>query len=128
MPENAGLGEIEIDCAAPCVTVNVELPDTDPDVAVMIVEPGATDVASPEVAFTVAMARVPEDQVALVVRSAVLASLNVPVAVNCCVSPFAMWGLDGVTAIETRLLTGAGPLLPPPPHDACITDNEMKAT
>jgi len=128
MPEKAGLGEIEIDSTTAGVTINVELPDTDPDVAVMIVEPMVTEVASPEVAFTVAMVAVPEDQVALVVRSAVLVSLNVPVAVNSCVSPFARLGFDGVTAIETRLLTGGGPLLPPPPHDACITDSEIKAT
>jgi hypothetical protein len=36
------------------VTVSVALPDTDPDVAVIVVEPTAKALASPEVTFTVA--------------------------------------------------------------------------
>ena len=36
------------------------------------------------------------------VRSWVELSVNVPVAVNCCVKPLAIDGFAGVTAIETR--------------------------
>jgi hypothetical protein len=67
------------------VTFNVVLPDTDPEVAVTTVEPTLKAFASPEFALTVAVAGVPEVQVTLLVKSDVLASLNVPVALNCCV-------------------------------------------
>jgi hypothetical protein len=46
---------MEIDSTTAAVTVNVALPDTDPDVAVTIVDPAAKDVASPEVALTEAV-------------------------------------------------------------------------
>jgi hypothetical protein len=87
------------------VTVSVALSDTDPDVAVIVVEPTAKALASPELAFTVALAGVPEVHVTILVKLAVLVSENVPVAVNCCVSPLGMLGEFGVTAMETKPLT-----------------------
>src|SRR5271169_428833 len=47
-----------------------------------------------------------EAQVALEVRSFMLLSLYVPVAINCCVFPMATEGACGVTAIETRVAAG----------------------
>src|SRR6202012_1386763 len=54
------------------------------------------------------VADVPEDQVTEVVRFCVLLSLNVPVAVNCCVAPFAIDGDAGVTAIDRSVAAAAG--------------------
>ena len=59
---------------------------------------------SPEVALTVAIVGALEVQVTLLVTFAVLVSLNVPVAVNCCVNPEATLGAFGVTAIDTNPL------------------------
>ena len=114
------MGVIEIDCKAAGVTIRVALPDTEPDdaddVAVMTVEPRAMDVATPEAAPTVANAGLLEFQLLVLVRSAVLPSLNVPVAFNCCVSPIGRLELLGVTAMDTRVAGGGGefPPLPPP--------------
>jgi hypothetical protein len=44
-----------------------------------------------------------ELHVAVLVRFCVLASVYVPVAVNCCVLPLAIDGLAGVTAIDTSV-------------------------
>ena len=46
-----------------------------------------------------------EDQVTELVRFCVLPSLNVPVAVNCWVSPAAKEGVAGVTATDFRVGT-----------------------
>jgi hypothetical protein len=51
----------------------------------------------------VAVAGVPEAQVAVAVRICVLESLYVPVATKFCVAPLAMETVAGVTAIETRV-------------------------
>ena len=48
----------------------------------------------------VATAVVADAHVTWPVRFCVVLSLNVPVAVNCCVIPFAIDGLAGVTAID----------------------------
>jgi hypothetical protein len=61
--------------------------------------PIATDVAC-AVEITVATAAFPERQVADVVRSSVLPSVKVPVAVNCWVVPCAIDGMGGFTVIE----------------------------
>jgi ketopantoate reductase len=94
-----------IDSKTAAVTSSAALPDTDPSVAVMALEPTATAVASPEEALIVATAGVSEAQATFAVKSAVLVSLKVPVAVNCCVNPLAMLGAAGVTAIDTKPLT-----------------------
>src|SRR6266700_3997680 len=88
------------------VTVSVVLPETPPKVAVIVVVPAATDVAKPcepPALLIVATAAPDELQVTWVVRSCVVLSLKVPVAVNCRVVPFAMLGFVGVTAIEVRV-------------------------
>src|SRR5262245_15474196 len=89
-------------------TVSVVLPLTDPEVAEIVVVPPATPVASPD-ALTVATDGVDEAQVTCAVRSCVVPSEYVPVAVSCCVAPTAMLGPDGVTAIDASV--GAGPAL-----------------
>ena len=64
------------------VTVSVVDPDMPPDVAVIVVEPAATEIANP-ILLIVATAGMAELQVAAVVRSCVVLSEYVPVAVNC---------------------------------------------
>ncbi len=88
------------------VTVSVVLPETPPKVAVIVVVPAATDVArpcDPPALLIVATAVLDELQVTWVVRSCVVLSLKVPVAVNCWGNPSGRPGLVGVTAIETRV-------------------------
>ena len=74
--------------------------------AVISLVPAQTPVASPEASIVAAAAELA--QVALDVRSAVLLSLKVPVAVNCCVAPSWMEALTGVTEMDWR--TGGGPM------------------
>src|SRR5438552_11879654 len=88
------------------VTVSVVLPETPPKVAVIVVVPAATDVArpcDPPALLIVATPVLDELQATWVVRSCVVLSLKVPVAVNCCFVPFAMLGFVGVTAIVVRV-------------------------
>src|SRR5262252_2702859 len=80
----------------------------------MEVVPAATPVAKPVVEI-VAVAGVPEVQVTLVEMSDIEPSLNVPVAVNCCVLPtFRLAGVAGVTAMEESVFPPGGfiPLQP----------------
>jgi hypothetical protein len=68
----------------------------------MVVVPRPTAVASPAV-LIVATVAAEELHVAVLVRFCVLASVYVPVAVNCCVLPLVIEGLAGVTAIDTSV-------------------------
>lgn len=92
----AGVTAIEVNVTA---TANTVAPLTVPEVAVIVVVPAATPVASPAV-LIVATAAADELQVAELVRFWVLPSLKVPVAVNCWVAPLEIDGFAGVTAIE----------------------------
>jgi hypothetical protein len=92
-------GVTAIDCNVAAVTVRVVEPLIAPDVALIVEVPTPAPLASPE-ALIVAVVVVPEDQVTLDVRFCVEPSLNVPVAVNCCVAPLAIDGFAGVTAID----------------------------
>jgi hypothetical protein len=85
-------------------TVSVVDPTTPPLVALIVEVPAFTAVARPA-ALIVATAVVPDAHVAVLVRSCVELSLNVPIAVNCCVLPSKMEGFAGVTAIDDS--TGA---------------------
>src|SRR5207247_202480 len=88
------------------VTVSVVFPETSPSVAVIVVVPAATDVAKPcdRPGFVyVATPASEELQATWVVRSCVVLSLKVPVAVNCRVVPFAILGVVGVTVIVDRV-------------------------
>jgi hypothetical protein len=94
----AGVTAMETSAAG--VTVSAVLPVMLPEVAEIVVVPAATAVARP-LAAMVAVAVLDDAQVAVEVRFCVEPSVYVPVAVNCCVSPFAMLGFAGVTAMET---------------------------
>jgi hypothetical protein len=84
------------------VTVNVVDPDILPDVPVIVVEPAVAEVASP--APLMAATDVADElQVTDCVRSCVVLSENVPVAVNCSFVPEATLGLAGVIAKETSV-------------------------
>jgi hypothetical protein len=88
------------------VTVRLVAPETIPEVAVRVVAPGATEVTRPLDPIVLLMAATyaaDELQVTILVRSWVVLSEKVPIAVNCCVVPLAMVGSAGVTASETRV-------------------------
>jgi hypothetical protein len=88
------------------VTASEVDPEILPDVAVIVVEPAATEVVNPlEPAALLMAAIVAADdfQVTDVVRFCVEPSEYVPVAVNCLVVPSAMLGLVGVTAMDTSV-------------------------
>ena len=81
------------------VIVRVVLPEVVPELAVMVAVPAATAVAKP-LPSTVATDELDEFQVTDILP--VVPSENVPVAVNCWVTPPGMVGLAGVTAMEDR--------------------------
>jgi hypothetical protein len=97
------------------VTVRVVFAAIPPEVAVIVVEPSATPVASPPgatVAKRVALdAQITDDE-----RSRVVPSEYVPVAVSCKVAPLCTVGFAGVIAIalSTAGVPPGPPLLPPP--------------
>jgi hypothetical protein len=100
------VGVTTMDTSVAGVTVSMVDPDILPDVAVIVVEPAAAEVASPlvpAVLSTAATAAADELQVTDSVRSCVVLSENVPVASNCCVEPGAMLGLAGVISMETSV-------------------------
>src|SRR4051812_44397042 len=94
-------GVTAIESKAAGVTVSVVEPETAPRVAPIEDDPVATAVARPP-AVMVAAAGVADTQVTWPVRSSVVLSVSVPVAVNCCASPFGTLGLSGVTAIDCK--------------------------
>ena len=99
-------GVTAMETTAAAVTVSVTGPLlTAPELAVMVDVPTLMLLARPklpDVLLTVAVAGVAEFHVTSSVTSCVLLSVNVPVAVNCCVLPNAMEGVAGVTAMETN--------------------------
>src|ERR1051326_1546921 len=95
------MGVTAMDVNTAAVTVRVVEPVTAPDVARMVELPTPVPVASPAEVIVAALVFV-EVQVTVPVRFCVLLSLKVPVAVNCCVNPFAIEGLAGVTAIDVN--------------------------
>ncbi len=92
-------GVTAIDCSVAAVTVSKVEPLIDDDVAVIVEVPTPAPVARPA-ALIVAIVVSPDDHVTLDVRFCVVPSLNVPVAVNCCVAPLVIEGFAGVTAID----------------------------
>src|SRR6266478_5496450 len=94
-------GAMVIDCSTAAVTVSSVEPLMLPLVAEIVDVPVPTVVAKP-VALIVATVAVPDAHTALLSTCAEL-SLNVPVAVNCCVAPLLIEGFAGVTAIDTSV-------------------------
>lgn len=104
-----------IDTRVTELTVRLAFPITVPSVARMVVVPAATPVARPVEVMPATVGAV-ELNVARAVTSAVLESLNIPVAVYCCLVPAATTAGPGVTAIDdnvTGVITRlAVPVLP----------------
>lgn len=100
----AGLTAMETRAGAP--TVSCAVPEVCPTEAEMLVIPCPALLASPAVPgllLTIATAVEDEFHVAVPVKSWVLPSLYVPVAVNCCVAPSEIEADGGLTAIETNI-------------------------
>jgi len=97
----AGVNAIDTNVAAVTVSVSAGLVTPFSD-AVICEVPTAIPLAKPA-ELIVATLVVPELHVTLAVKFCVLLSVYVPVAVNCCVVPFAIVGLAGVTAIDTTV-------------------------
>jgi len=97
----AGLTVMPVKTAVETVST-AELLTTEPSVAVIVVEPGASPAARPAL-LMVAVDGVEEPQLTDVVRTCVLPSLNKPVAVNGRVVPAAMAGLAGATVMAERV-------------------------
>ena len=116
-------GVTTIDTSVAAVTVSVSPGLVTPlKAAVICVVPVPTPVASPALVI-VATVGVPEVHVAWLVKSSVLLSVYVPVALNCWLSPFAIDGLTGVTAIDTNVAAvtvSMSPGLVTPPKAAVI--------
>src|SRR5262252_3578707 len=93
--------------SGPGVTVSPVLPLTAPSVAEMVVAPAATAVASPA-GLIVATAVADDANVTWLVRSSVLESEYVPVAVYCWVAPTVTDALAGVTAIDVSVGAACG--------------------
>jgi hypothetical protein len=98
----AGVTAIDTSVGAVAATVRVVEPLTAPEAALIVLVPAATPVAKPP-ALIVATLVVCEVHVAVLVRFCVELFEKVPVAVNCCVLPFAIDGFAGVTAIDTSV-------------------------
>jgi hypothetical protein len=100
----AGVMLIETSVAE--VTVSVVLPDIPPSVALIVLVPTLTELASPfepAALLIVATVSADEDQVTADVRSCVELSEYVPVAVSCWERPLAMLDVAGVTPIDTSV-------------------------
>lgn len=113
-------GETVMDTSTGAMTVKVVLPDVPPKVAVIVVLPAPTEVASPCVPaalLIVATAVAEDDHVERPVRSSVEPSEYMPVAVNACVLPVTIEGAMGEIAIDISVadltVNVALPLLPP---------------
>ena len=118
-------GVTAIDSKAAAVTLIVVLPVIDPELAVIRAGPVPTLEASPwafVALLIVAMAGALELHCTVLVRSCVLLSVKVPVAVNCCVIPRATLGIAGVIARETKAAGVTFRLVEPviAPEDAVI--------
>jgi len=93
-------------------TVRAVAPETLPKVAVMVVVPAATAVASP-LLLVVATDGSEGVQVTCGVISRLIPSVYVPMAVNCRVTPTAILGLAGVIDINDRIAEVTVMFVPP---------------
>jgi len=87
-------GRTETETSTAEETVSVTEPDIEPKVAVISEDPKSTPVArpfEPAALLTEIMEVVAEDHITVVVRIAVVASVNVPVAISCWLSPFGIF-------------------------------------
>ena len=110
----AGVTVIELRVAP--VTVKTVDPLRAPRVALMVVFPGATGVATPiepAALEMVATAVLEDDHVTWVVRSWVVPSVKLPVALNASVSGTGRLGVAGVTEIDCRVAAVTVSIVPP---------------
>ena len=108
---DATAGETEMLTSTAVVTVSAAVPEMRPEVAVMVVAPVPTPVATPwepDVFDTVAVAIKDEDHVTESVMLAVVRFEYVPVAVNDSVLPCAIDATAGVTEMLRRVAAPAG--------------------
>src|SRR2546426_2820142 len=95
-----------------------------PSVAVIVAVPAPSAVARPFDPLALLIVATPgldELQVTWVVRSCIVLSLKVPVAVNCRVSPSGRLGLAGVTAIVDRVAAvTVSVVFPETPHQVAV--------
>jgi hypothetical protein len=112
-----------MDTSVAAVMVRDVVPEMSPDVAVIIAEPEAIAVASPlDPAALLMVAAPPEElQVTAPVRSCVVPSEYVPVAVNCSVELFAMERFVGVTVIDDKDVEISRCNVTDSPHEEIIT-------
>jgi len=112
----AEAGETAIDFSVTELTVKGAAPVTPPNAALMFATPGPTAVTTPP-APTVATAALSDAQVASGLRTCVLESLKVPVAVNCNLVAGAMSRPAGETDIDVIVAfvtsSEVEPLTPP---------------
>jgi hypothetical protein len=93
-------GLIAIETSAAAVTVTPVEPVTLPELAVIVAVPIPTLLASPVLSI-VAVDTVSDDQFTTLLRSCVLPSLKLPMALICCFVPSASEGVAGVTTSDT---------------------------
>jgi hypothetical protein len=98
-------GVTEMDTSVAGVTVKVVDPEMFPDAAMTVAEPVAVPMANPcePAALLIVAAFESELQTAVAVKSCVVLSEKVPVALNCLVVPLAKLGFVGVTARDTSV-------------------------
>ena len=100
------LGETTIPISVGAVTVSEVLSLAPKTLAVMVVLPAARALAKPALPGALLIVATPvtdEDQLASVVRSCVVLSEKLPVAVNCCDLPVRIDGARGSTVSETSV-------------------------
>src|SRR5262249_34246892 len=113
-------GVTAIDWSTTAVTVSVVEPETAPLVALIVLVPAFTAVASP-VALIAAVAGVPDVHVTVLVKSCVVPSLKVPVALNCFVPPTVTVGFGGVTAMDCKTAPDVTPV-PDKPNEVLASE------
>src|SRR4029077_19930578 len=121
-------GVTAIDCNAAAVTVSTVEPVMPLNVALIDDVPVPTAVANPA-ALIVATEVVADAHVTWLVRTCVVLSVNVPVAANCWVNPFAMLGFAGVTAIDCSVAAvTVNTVVPVMPLNVALIDDVPVAT
>ena|SRR5208283_3145534 len=121
------VGVTAIDTSVAGVTVRRVEPEMLPDVALIVVEPAASAETFP-LESTVATDTADELHATDAVRSLVLLSEKIPVAVNCSGVATAMPGLTGETMMDTSVAPDEELplLLPPPPPPQPMTNAAIK--
>lgn len=109
----AGVTAIAVRVFAGAETVMLALPLRPPMVAVMVVEPAASAVATPEAVIFATFA-LASDQVADAVTSWEEPSLKVPVALNCSVAPTKRLAVVGDAAMAVSVFCEDGDDVVPP--------------